>query len=135
MRPNTGQSESKFSPRLLVKRSCKSVIHTPLKNLDITEWLFTLGDAEYQQCSISHIACGSSRAADGKRMSLNVEEIGGSLVVEHYEDISEKQHCRVISTSDVFVQGSRTTVHVVWDLSVTPLTENSCEFITCNEVR
>ena len=69
-------------------------------------------------------------------MSLNVEEIGGSLVVEHYvEDISEKQHCRVISTSDVFVQGSRTTVHVVWDLSVTPLTENSCEFITCNEVR
>jgi hypothetical protein len=127
--PNA-KSESKLAPRLLVQSSCKSVIHSPLKNIDISEWLFSLGDAEYQQCSISHIACGSSRAADGKLMSLNVEEIGGSIVVEHYvEDILERQHCRVISTSDVFVQGSRTTVHVVWELSVTPLTDSSCEFL------
>jgi hypothetical protein len=133
MSPNTEQqnakSETKFAPRLLVQSSCKSVIHSPLKNIDIGEWLFTLSDAEYQQCSISHIACGSSRNADGKLMSLNVEEIGGSIVVEHYvEDILERQRCRVVSTSDVLVQGGRTTAHVVWELSVTPLTESSCEF-------
>jgi hypothetical protein len=64
------------------------------EQVNISEWLFTLSDKEYQQCSVSHIACGSSRAADGRRMSL-IEEIGGSLTVQHYvEDIAEKQHCR-----------------------------------------
>jgi hypothetical protein len=58
--------------------------------VDIPEWLFNLSDLEYQKCSVAHIACGSSRTADGRRMSLNVEEVG-SLVVQHYvEDIAEK---------------------------------------------
>jgi hypothetical protein len=44
-------------------------------------------------------------------MALNIEEIGSSLTVQHYvEDIAEKQHCRVISTSDMFANGNRTTV-------------------------
>jgi hypothetical protein len=99
------------------------------EQVNISERLFTLSDKEYQQCSVSHIACGSSRAADGKRMSLNVEEIGGSLTVQHYvEDIAEKQHCLIISTSDVFASGNRTTVQVVWKLIAKPLSDITCEF-------
>jgi hypothetical protein len=61
-------------------------------------------------------------------MSLNVEEVG-SLVVQHYvEDIAEKLHCRVISTSDVFVHLQRTTVNVIWELMARPLHETVCEF-------
>jgi hypothetical protein len=61
-------------------------------------------------------------------MSLNVEEVG-SLVVQHYvEDIAEKPHCRLISTSDVFVHLQRTTVNVIWELMARPLHENVCEF-------
>lgn len=57
-----------------------------------------------------------------------LEDVGG-LAVQHYvEDIAEKSHCRVISTSDVFVQGSRTTVNVVWELIARPLNESTCEF-------
>jgi hypothetical protein len=121
--------KTKFAPRLLVHSSSTSIIEAPLEQVNISEWLFTLSDKEYQRCSVSHIACGSSRAANGKRMSLNVEEIGGSLVVEHYvEDIAEKQHCRVASTSDVFANGNRTTVHVVWELIAKPLSDIGCAF-------
>jgi hypothetical protein len=119
----------KLAPRLLVHSSSTSIIQAPLAQVNISEWLFTLSDKEYQQCSVSHIACGSSRAADGKRMSLNVEEIGGSLIVQHYiEDIAKKQHCRVISTSDAFANGNRTTVQVVWELSAKPVSDITCEF-------
>jgi hypothetical protein len=111
-----------------VQSSSKSVIHAPFDQVDIPEWLFNLSDFEYQRCSVSHIACGSSRTVDGKRMSLNVEDVGG-LVVQHYvEEIAEKSHCRLISTSDVFVQGNRTTVAVVWELVARPLSEDACEF-------
>jgi hypothetical protein len=39
---------------------------------------------------------------------------------------SEKQHCRLVSPSDMFVQQERTKVQLTWDLSVKPLSENSC---------
>lgn len=121
-------SGNKLAPRLLVQSSSKSVIHAPFNQVDIPEWLFNLSDLEYQKCSVSHIACGSSRTADGKRMSLNVEDVGG-LVVEHYvEDIAEKSHCRVVSTSDLFAQGNRTTANVVWEMIARPLHEDACEF-------
>jgi hypothetical protein len=35
----------------------------------------------------------------------------------------------MVSTSDVFSPLGRTTSHVVWDLSVQPLDEHSCEYI------
>jgi len=62
-------------------------------------------------------------------MSLNGEEIGGGLTVQHYvEDIAKEQHCRVISTSDVFANGNCTTAHVVWKLIAKPLSDITCEF-------
>src|ERR1700730_7108755 len=38
----------------------------------------------------------------------------------------KKQHCRLVSLSDMFVQQERTKVQLTWDLSVKPLSENSC---------
>jgi hypothetical protein len=112
-------SESSFS----------ATINAPIEKVDIAEWLFNLSDAEYQRCSPAHIAAGTSRNQEGKRMSLNVEMIGGSIVVQHYvEDIAERHHCRVISISDVFAPNGRTKVQVVWELSVKPIDEKSCEF-------
>lgn len=109
--------------------SFTAVVNAPIEKVDIAEWLFNLPDAEYQRCSPAHIAAGTSRTEDGKRMSLNVEMIGGSIVVQHYvEDIAEKNHCRVISISDVFSPNGRTKVQVVWELSVKAIDEKSCEF-------
>ena len=54
-------------------------------------------------------------------MSINVEIIGGSTMVQHYvEEVAEPDHLRLVSTSDLFTPTGRTTIGVIWDLSVTP---------------
>jgi len=114
---------------LLLRSDSKAVIHAPVDKIDIPEWLFTLTDEEYQQCSIAHIAGAATRSSDGKRMSINVEMAGPALMVQHWtEEIAEKQHGRLISLSDMFAQQERTKVLLTWDMSVKPLSESSCEF-------
>jgi hypothetical protein len=49
-------------------------------------------DHEHQDCSPAHVAAGFTTAPDGKRMSINVEVIGGSLMVQHYvETLAQRQ--------------------------------------------
>ena len=61
-------------------------------------------------------------------MSINVETIGGGLMVQHYvEDISKKDHCRVLSTSDVLTPSGWTKIKVIWELSVKAIDKDSCE--------
>jgi hypothetical protein len=115
---------------LLVRSEANAVIHAPVDKIDIPEWLFALTDEEYQQCSVAHIAAGATRTPDGsKRIEINVEMVGPGLTVQHWtEDIAEKQHCRLVSLSDMFVQQERTKVQLSRELTVKPLSENSCEF-------
>src|SRR6266404_5857169 len=106
--------------RLLVRSSAKAVIHAPVDKIDIPEWLFALTDEEYQRCSVAHIAAGATRTPDSsKRIEINVEKVGPGLMVQHWtEDIAEKQHCRLVSLSDMFVQQERTKMQLTWDTSV-----------------
>src|ERR1700677_3040038 len=68
-------------------------------------------------------------APDGRRMSINVEVLGGSPMVQHYvEDIGERDHLRLVSNSDIFTPTGRIKVGVIWDLSVRKIDEQSCEF-------
>lgn len=94
---------------LLAESEYTSTIDAPIEALDLTEWVFTLADDEYQRCATAHIAAGASTDQVGKRVSINVEKVG-NLIISHYnEDVSEKDHCRVVSTSDVLTaQGGRT---------------------------
>ena len=86
--PNDAISESSF----------KAVINAPIDKVDLPDWVFGIPDAEYQRCSPAHIAAGASRTADGKRMCINVEMIGGSIVVQHFvEDAAEPHHVRLVS--------------------------------------
>ncbi len=114
--------------RLLDQSSAKASIHAAFESIDIPKWLFTIADAEYQKCSMSHLAAGSSISADGKRMSLNVEHVG-ILMVQHYvEDIAERHHCRVVSTTDLFFpETGRTTCQVTWELIATPVGSDSAQ--------
>jgi hypothetical protein len=114
---------------LLLRSNAKAVIHAPVDKIDIPEWLFTLTDAEYQQCSVAHIAGAATRTPDGKRMSINVEMVGPGLMIQHWvEDIAEKQHCRLVSLSDMFAQQERSKMQLAWDMGVKPLSASSCEF-------
>lgn len=118
----------------IVDSSFTATIHAPLEKIDIPAWCFSLSEQEYQGCSPAHLAAGFTTAPDGRRMSINVEIIGGSLMVQHYvETLGRKDHLILESVSDVFTPSGRTTIHVHWEMSVKPLESGICEFT--NRVR
>ena len=103
----------------LVQSSFSATINAPIEKVDIPSWCFTLPESEYQACSPAHYSAGSTTAPDGRRMSINVEVLGGSMIVQHYvEEIGQPDHLRLVSTSDVFTPAGRTKIGVIWDLAV-----------------
>jgi hypothetical protein len=114
---------------ILVQSCVSATIHAPIEKVDIPAWCFGLPEFEYQACSPAHCSAGATTAPDGRRMSINVEILGGSVVVQHYvEEISQPDHLRLVSKSDVFTQAGRTQLGVIWDLSVTKIDDGTCEF-------
>jgi hypothetical protein len=62
-------------------------------------------------------------------MSINVEVIGGTLMVQHYvAEVYEPHHCRMVSLSDVQTPAGWRKIQVIWDLSVTALDSASCRY-------
>ncbi len=115
---------------ILAECTAKAIIHCSADKIDITDWLFTLKDQEYQSCSVSHIAGGTSVSQNGKRMSINVERIAGNLLVQHYiEEVGERNHCKVNSVSDSFSDLGITKLGITWEIKIVPVTANSCEFV------
>ena len=113
----------------LVESSFSATIHAPIERVDIPTWCFTLPESEYQACSPAHCSAGSTTAPDGRRMSINVEILGGSLMVQHYiEEIALPDHLRLVSNSDVFTPTGRIKIGVIWDLSAKRIDDESCEF-------
>ena len=119
---------------VIVDSSFSAIVNAPFESIDIPSWCFSLPEKEYQGCSPAHIAAGFTTDADGGRMSINVETIGGSLMVQHYvETVGEKDRLVLDSTSDVFTPTGRTTIHVTWELSAKEIAPGKCEFT--NRVR
>jgi hypothetical protein len=113
----------------LVESTAAAVINAPIEKVDIPAWCFSLPDSEYQACSPAHYAAGVTTTPDGRRISINVEVIGGSLIVQHYvEEIAEPDHLRLVSHSDLFTLTGRTKIDVIWDLSVTRIDDKACKF-------
>src|SRR6059058_2942359 len=71
--------------RLLSTDTATAVINAPIARVDIGDWLFHLPDAEYQRCAPGqHIAAGVTTTDGGRPLSINVEQIAGTLLVQHY---------------------------------------------------
>jgi hypothetical protein len=106
------------------------VISVPIEKVDIAEWLFNLPEAEYQRCCPpDHISCGTTSTDDGTRMSINVEMIGATLMIQHYvAEVATATLCRMVSISDAFTPNGRTRVQVIWTLSVKRIDDRSCEY-------
>jgi hypothetical protein len=115
---------------VLVQSERSATIHAPLSQVDIAEWLLNLPDAEYQRCAPpDHIAAGSTITDDGRPMSINVEQIGGSLMVQHYvAEIHQPHHCRMVSLSDLQTPLGWTKIQVIWDLSVAEIDAGTCRY-------
>jgi hypothetical protein len=119
---------------VIVESSFTAIINAPLEKIDIPAWCFSLPDHEYQGCSPAHFAAGATTSPDGKRMSINVEVLGGVPMVQHYvEQLAEKHHLVLDSVSDLWTATGRTKILVMWELSVKSIGTNKCEFT--NKVR
>jgi hypothetical protein len=109
--------------------SSSATINAPIEEVDLPSWCFTLPEWEYKACFPAHCTAGTTTAPDGRRRSINVEVFGDTLVVQHYvEKIGKPDHLRLASTSDLFAPAGRTTVDVIWDLSVKKIDDATCEF-------
>ena len=115
--------------QIIVDSSFSATINAPIEKIDIPEWCFTLPEKEYQACSPAHVAAGFTTSPEGKRMSINVEVLGGSPMVQHYvEKLAEPTHLILESISDVFTPTGRANIFVHWELSVKKIDANTCEF-------
>jgi hypothetical protein len=109
-----------MTDRILSHSSFSHIVDVPIERIDIADWLFNLPEAEYQRCCPpDHIAAGATSTDNGRRMSINVEMVGETLMIQHYiGEITEPHLCRMVSLSDAFTPNGRTKVQVLWELSV-----------------
>jgi hypothetical protein len=116
--------------KVLSNSAYSHVIHAPIDKVDIAGWLFSLPEAEYCRCCPpDHISCGTTSTDDGKAMSINVEMIGKTLMIQHYvAETATPALCRMVSVSDAFTPNGRTRVQVIWTLSVKRIDDRTCEY-------
>lgn len=86
------------------------VINAPNEKVNIADWLFKLPEAEYLRCCPpDHISCGTTSTDDGKPMSINVEMIGKTLMIQHYvAEVATAALCCTVSVSDAFTPNGHT---------------------------
>ena len=113
-----------------MKHTGTAILDVPADQVDLENWIFTLSDAEYQACSRGHRAAGAF-VQDGVRGTVNVEAIGGHLIVQHYHEVSAKpSHVEMLSkNSRVYLfHVVPATIQVRWTMSVAPRDAESSEF-------
>jgi len=126
-----------MTDEVIAESVSEATIHAPLASVDLTEWVFTLTDSEYQACSKNHIAAATTLTAEGKRMSINVERVG-NLMVQHYvEDIAERSHCRLVSLSDSIGPdiGICVKIVVIWSFNADAINADTTRLTNSVEVR
>ena len=100
-----------------------AVVAAPLERIDIGEWW--LGDRD-RLGSSARFAAGFTVAPDGKRIAVDVELVGGRLLV-HYcvERLALKDRLVLESVSDLAMPAGRTTIRILWEVSLAPIDEAS----------
>lgn len=107
---------------------CDSMVNAPAGELDLPRWLFRMTDEEYQSCAKGHLGCGSSTNADGKQTSVNVESVGGHLMIQHYlPEASSADHLTLVSRSKCWLfHVWPVHIRVAWDLKLVPTSKETC---------
>jgi hypothetical protein len=121
----------------MIKASSQATINHPADRIDLAEWLSTLTDQDYQSCSRSHLAAGTYRDTGGWGM-VNVESIGGHLMVQHYRAGPSLPH-RVVMRSDktrvYALHLVPVAVEVVWIQEIEPRDDRTATYRCTVEVR
>lgn len=106
-----------------------AIINAPIEKIDIVSWLMHLPDAEYQRCSVNHIAAGITSNFEGTPMSINVEYVGSALVIQHYVFVEARpDYCRMLSISDTITASGRSKVQVLWELKAEKIDDKTSKY-------
>ena len=81
-----------------MKSSFRTVIDHPADRIDLAQWLSTMSDRDYQVCSRGHRAAGTFPEG-GTFGMVNVESIGGHLLIQHYLAEHVPSNSSVLRTS------------------------------------
>ena len=94
------------------------------------DWVFTLSDKDYQTTAKGHIGAGSSIHTDGTQTSVNVESVGGGLLVQHYvAEVKEPDHVKMVSLTDLYLAPFiRIVIKVTWEMRLIAVSDNECKF-------
>jgi len=114
----------------------RRIAHTPLDvasdRVDLEAWLFALSDADYQACASGHRGAGVFADDRGWGM-INVESIGGNLIVQHYRAVhADRSSVEMHSpASRVYLMHlAPVTAGVRWTLELTA-TDAAASELTC----
>jgi hypothetical protein len=111
----------------LAEAASTAVVNAPIGKVDIFDWVRTLPDREFQRCAPpDHKAAGYTVTDDGEPLSVAVEMIGTSLYVHHFTyQAATREHCRLVSLSDVLTPAGWTSCQLIWDLRANPAGEHT----------
>ena len=112
-----------------ISHTANVALDEPSAEIDIEDWLFGLSDGDYQACAGGHRGAGVFSDEQGRGM-INVESIGGNLIVQHYRPVRADR-----SSVEMSSPASRVYLfHLVpvaaavrWNLAVTPRTATTSD--------
>ena len=116
--------------KTLFQTVCETPIKAPAEAFNLHDGVFTLSDKDYQTTASGHIAAGASIHTDGTQTSVNVESVGGNLLVQHYvAEVKQPDYVKMVSHSDIWLMKLvQTVVRVTWEMRLISVSENECKF-------
>ena len=114
----------------LFQTVCEAPINAAKEVFNLHDLVFTLSDKDYQTTARGHIAAGSSIHNDGTQTSVNVESVGGNLLVQHYvAEVKEPDYIKMVSFSDLWLMKLvHVVVKVTWEMRLISVSDNECKF-------
>jgi hypothetical protein len=98
--------------------------------VDLSKWLFTMTDEEYQAVATAHRALGTF-VEDGVRGMVNVEAMGGALLIHDYREVqATKPQVEMCSprTRMYLLHVLPVSIEVRWTMNVVPRTADTSTF-------
>ena len=114
----------------LFQTVCEALINAPKEAFNLHDWVFTLSDKDYQTTARGHIGAGSSIHSDGTQTSVNVEIVGGNLLVQHYvAEVKEPDYVKMVTYSDLWLMKLvHVVVKVTWEMRLISVSDSECKF-------
>jgi hypothetical protein len=120
-----------------MKSSSQILISHPVERVNLARWISTLTDRDYQACSRAHRAAGTFREG-GTLGMVNVESVGGHLLVQHYLATKLAADHVVMHSKNSRAYVAHlfpATVEVIWTLEARPKDGQSTLFSCSVETR